>query len=289
MPEKIVQYKNFILDQFQIDAIEAVKRHNSVIVSAATGTGKTLTADFVIDRFLKQEKRVIYTSPIKALSNQKFKQFKKEYGAENVGIMTGDVVINPSAPVVIMTTEIYRNMLLSKDIFVDDVSYVIFDEIHYISDIERGTVWEESIIFSPKHIRFLCLSATIPNSREFADWIQLIKGHTVEVVEYLKRAVPLTHKVFDLGLGICDLKDMNEIINVPEYDSLFSRKGRNRKNRGKRSFSKPPDHTELVNELADENRLPAIFFIFFHLIFFLMIRRPPRSTLFPYTTLFRSC
>lgn len=263
MPEKeIVKYKNFILDQFQIDAIEAVKRHNSVVVSAATGTGKTLTADFVIDRFLKQEKRVIYTSPIKALSNQKFKQFKEEYGEENVGIMTGDVVINPSAAVVIMTTEIYRNMLLSKDIFVDDISYVIFDEIHYISDIERGTVWEESIIFSPPHIRFLCLSATIPNSREFADWIESIKGHTVEVVEYLKRAVPLTHKVYDLGLGICDLKEMNEIINVPDYDDIFSRRGRNRRNRGKRPFSRPPDHTELAAQLAEEGFLPAIHFIF---------------------------
>ncbi len=262
MPENTtVRYKNYVLDQFQIDAIEAVKRHNSVVVSAATGTGKTLTADFVIDRFLTQNKRIIYTSPIKALSNQKFKQFKEEYGEENVGIMTGDVVINPSAAVIIMTTEIYRNMLLSRDIFVDDVSYVIFDEIHYISDIERGTVWEESIIFSPGHVRFLCLSATIPNAREFADWIESIKDHTVEVVEYLQRAVPLTHKLYDVGLGICTREELREVIEAPDYDDVFSRRGR-KGGKGRRPFSKPPDHTQLVEELAHEGHLPAIYFIF---------------------------
>ena len=193
-----MQYKQFTLDPFQVEAIEGIKRHNSVVVSAATGTGKTLIADFAIDRFLKENSKIIYTAPIKALSNQKYHQFKEEYGEQNVGILTGDIVINPTAPLLIMTTEIYRNMLLSEDIMVDTVSYVIFDEIHYISDVERGTVWEEAIIFSPLSVRFLCLSATVPNAQELAEWIETIKKHKVEVVMYGQRAVPLTHKVTSL-------------------------------------------------------------------------------------------
>jgi superfamily II RNA helicase len=117
--------------------------------------------------------------------------------------MTGDVVINPNAPLLVMTTEIYRNMLLAKDEIIDHLSYVIFDEIHYISDIERGTIWEESIIFSPKKIRFLCLSATIPNAREFSDWIAKIKEHEVKVVEYQKRAVPLAHFIYEKTSRSC--------------------------------------------------------------------------------------
>ncbi|MBI4451108.1 DEAD/DEAH box helicase, partial [Candidatus Woesearchaeota archaeon] len=197
-----MQFKSFTLDDFQVKAIESVERNNSVVVSAATGTGKTLIADYVIDKYLKEGKRVIYTAPIKALSNQKYRDFTHDYGRDAVGIITGDVQHNTGAPVLIMTTEIYRNMLLAKDPLIKETSYVVFDEIHFISDIERGTIWEESVIFSPEHIRFLCLSATIPNAEQFAAWISSIKHHPVDVVRYAHRAVPLKHWLFDVRRGL---------------------------------------------------------------------------------------
>src|SRR3990167_4148178 len=140
-----MQFHNLTLDPFQEEAIAAIEQNQSVVVSAPTGSGKTLIADFIISKHYSDNKRIIYTAPIKALSNQKYHDFCKEYGDETVGLMTGDVVINPMAKVVIMTTEIYRNMAVSKDADLSNVAYVIFDEIHFINDIERGYVWEESI------------------------------------------------------------------------------------------------------------------------------------------------
>ena len=148
-------FHNFTLDKFQEDAIRSVEEANSVLVSAPTGSGKTLIADYIIDKNLREYKRVIYTAPIKALSNQKFIDFKAEYGEDKIGLITGDVVINSGAQILIMTTEVYRNMAIIKDSILDDVSYCIMDEVHFISDEERGYIWEESIIFSPDHIRFL--------------------------------------------------------------------------------------------------------------------------------------
>jgi len=142
-----MKFKNFTLDKFQEEAIESVDKNKSVMVSAPTGSGKTLIADYIIDQQLKGHKRVIYTAPIKALSNQKFKDFVEEYGEEAIGLVTGDLVINPTAQVIIMTTEVYRNMAIIKDPMLADVSYCVMDEIHYINDAERGYVWEESIIF----------------------------------------------------------------------------------------------------------------------------------------------
>jgi len=245
-----MQFKGLTLDDFQVDSIKHIENNYSVVVSAATGTGKTLIADYTIEKFLKAKRRVIYTAPIKALSNQKYKDFSAEFGKENVGIMTGDVVVNPQAPILVMTTEIYRNMLLAHDEIITHLSYVIFDEIHYISDKERGTVWEESIIFSPEHIRFLCLSATIPNAMEFAEWISSIKGHEVKVVEYAKRAVPLSHFVFEKHLGITKVQNLAQIHNIPTY---FQR-GKKRK----REY--PARHIDIVKEIDD--KLPAIYFAF---------------------------
>jgi superfamily II RNA helicase len=248
-----MKFKNFILDQFQVDAISSVDSGNSVIVSAATGTGKTLIADYIIDKYLKAKKRIIYTAPIKALSNQKYRDFKKEHGEDNIGIMTGDIVINSDAPALIMTTEIYRNMLLAKDPILDHVKYVIFDEIHYINDIERGTIWEESIIFSPEHIRFLCLSATIPNADEFAQWIRTIKKHKVDVVKYDKRAVPLEHYVYDVKLGVCRL---NELISDKRREMPIYRK----KRKLKKAEMPKASHVDLIRQIKD--KLPCIFFNF---------------------------
>lgn len=252
-----MQFKNFTLDKFQVDAINSIEQNHSVVVSAATGTGKTLIADYVITKYLPMDKKIVYTAPIKALSNQKYKDFKKEFGAEMVGLITGDVVINDRAPLLIMTTEIFRNMLLARDPQIEDVKYVVFDEIHFISDIERGTVWEESLIFSPEHIRFICLSATIPNAKEFAEWISSIKNHTVDVVVYEKRAVPLEHFVYDKILGATTLQNLKENMKIP--DERFFRSRRRHKHEKKEGLE-PKIHLELIQDIKD--KLPAIFFYF---------------------------
>ncbi len=252
-----MKYKEYTLDPFQEEAIGLIEKNNSVIVSAATGTGKTLIADYVIDKYIKKGKRVIYTAPIKALSNQKYRDFKADYGPEKVGIMTGDVVINPKAAVLIMTTEIYRNMLLTSDPVIDDISYVIFDEIHFINDIERGTVWEESIIFSPEHIRFLALSATIPNADEFADWIRSIKKHDVSVVTYMKRAVPLAHYLYDAEFGLIKAAQLKNKLDHSELKGYYTTRGRKKKRR-----MPEPSQIDLIRELKNDRLLPCFFFVF---------------------------
>ena len=249
-----MQFKNFTLDQFQIDAIASIERNHSVIVSAATGTGKTLIADYIIDKYVKEGLRVIYTGPIKALSNQKYRDFKKAYGDAQVGIITGDVQINTNAQILVMTTEIYRNMLLTKDPLIAEVRYIIFDEIHYISDIDRGVVWEEALIFSPEHLRFLCLSATLPNAEQFASWIRSIKKHEVDIVRYDKRAVPLTHQFFDQEERICDAQTLKR--------ALYRAKDReNARSRHKHVHPLPrPD--EVIAAVKARQLLPCFYFVF---------------------------
>ena len=166
-----MQYLNFDLDPFQQEAFAAVDKGESCIVAAPTGCGKTLLAEYAVDVSMRLGKRVVYTAPIKALSNQKYRDFRKRFGDDVVGIQTGDVTINPDARLLIMTTEIFRNLILENSPRLVDVYYAIFDEIHYLDDPERGTVWEESIILAPQEIRFMCLSATVPNIRELATWM----------------------------------------------------------------------------------------------------------------------
>jgi len=157
-------------DLFQEEAIRYINEGHSVIVSAPTGAGKTAIAEHVIETCLKEGLCVIYTAPIKALSNQKFRDFQKQY-PDSIGILTGDVSLNADAPVLIMTTEIFRNKILDNPESLKKYSWIIFDEVHYIDNEERGTVWEESLIFLPNHMNVLCLSATIPNIDQFARWI----------------------------------------------------------------------------------------------------------------------
>ncbi len=255
-----MKYKNYVLDEFQEEAIKNIDLNHSVVVSAATGTGKTLIADYIIDKAVKEGKKVIYTAPIKALSNQKYKDFKKEYG-DKVGILTGDLVINDRAPILVMTTEIYRNMLLEHSV-VTGLSYVIFDEIHYMNDRERGTVWEESIIFSSKDVRFLCLSATIPNAKEFAMWIQTIKEHRVEVVLNMKRAVPLKHYLFSNEDGPKDPRVMKKIVEMEKAEHRFQNVQRGRMGQRKiHIHTLPPNHLLLVEYLKANDLLNAIFFV----------------------------
>ncbi len=246
-----MEFKNLKLDPFQENAIAAIERNNSVIVSAPTGSGKTLIADFIIDRELKGENRVIYTAPIKALSNQKYKDFCDDYGKDNIGLVTGDVVINPTGQVLIMTTEVYRNMAIISDPVLDNVSYVIMDEIHYLGDTQRGHIWEESIIFS-EDVKFLFLSATIPNAEEFASWVRKIKGHSVEVIEYHHRPVPLDIKFYKSEIGLNTLEKIKELDSYPRMRP---------REKGKRKKPLPFEYKELINELKAE-WLPAIYFVF---------------------------
>jgi superfamily II RNA helicase len=243
--DTIDEYRGFKLDPFQTEAIKHINHGESVVVTAPTGTGKTLVADYVIENSFRQGKRVIYTAPIKALSNQKFKEFKRLLGEEHVGILTGDIVINPQASVLIMTTEIFRNILHTEVDRVSDVAYVIFDEIHYIDDPSRGSVWEESLIFMPPHMRFLGLSATIPNVDELANWIKAVQNRPVHVVYHNKRAVPLEHHFFEKKLGITTReKVLKRAKRISNRRSEFS-----------------TNHLNLLEEILPEYS-PILFFTF---------------------------
>ena len=165
------KYKGLVLDEFQREALWHIQNNTSVLVSAPTGTGKTLIADYLIHSCLKEKMSVIYTAPIKALVNQKFVEFFRQFGKKNVGMATGDVSLNLQAPILIVTTEIFRNMALRQDPRIASLNWVIFDELHYLNHEKRGTVWEESILLKPNRVRVLGISATVPNIHEIADWI----------------------------------------------------------------------------------------------------------------------
>ncbi|KAF8474944.1 rRNA-processing arch domain-containing protein [Kalaharituber pfeilii] len=190
------KYK-FELDPFQRTSVNAIERGESVLVSAHTSAGKTVVAEYAIAQSLRDGQRVIYTSPIKALSNQKYREFLSEFG--DVGLMTGDVTINPTATCLVMTTEILRSMLYRGSEVMREVQWVIFDEIHYMRDKARGVVWEETIILLPDKVRYVFLSATIPNAMQFAEWISKIHNQPCHVVYTDFRPTPLQHYLFPAG------------------------------------------------------------------------------------------
>ncbi|XP_050209869.1 DExH-box ATP-dependent RNA helicase DExH9 [Mercurialis annua] len=187
----------FTLDPFQSEAIKCLKKGESVMVSAHTSAGKTVVALYAIAMSLKNQQRVIYTSPIKALSNQKYREFKEEFS--DVGLMTGDVTIEPNASCLVMTTEIWRSMQYKGSEITREVAWVIFDEVHYMRDRERGVVWEESIVMAPKNSRFVFLSATVPNAKEFADWVAKVHQQPCHIVYTDYRPTPLQHYIFPAG------------------------------------------------------------------------------------------
>jgi superfamily II RNA helicase len=248
-----MDYKGVTLDPFQEQAIQVVNQQQSLIVAAPTGAGKTLVAEYAIERCMAEGARALYTAPIKALSNQKFRDFTLLYG-DRVGIKTGDVTINPDAQVILMTTEIFRNTIFESPEAFHDVRYVVFDEIHYLDDIERGTVWEESIIFAPEHIRILALSATVPNLDQIAHWVRAIRpDHPLHVIVEEKRPVPLHHQLFVPGLGLKSLADLKkyEQGDVRQY---FQRIDPHLNPNRWRSW--------LIDHLAEAKRLPALWFAF---------------------------
>ncbi|KAN0061634.1 ATP-dependent RNA helicase mtr4 [Thecaphora frezii] len=188
---------SFELDPFQRNAVNCIERNESVLVSAHTSAGKTVVAEYAIAQCLKNGQRVVYTSPIKALSNQKFREMTAEFG--DVGLMTGDVTINPSASCLVMTTEILRSMLYRGSEIMREVAWVVFDEIHYMRDKDRGVVWEETIILLPRKVRYVFLSATIPNAMQFAEWIAHTHAQPCHVVYTDFRPTPLQHYLFPQG------------------------------------------------------------------------------------------
>ena len=253
-------YKGLQLDKFQEEAIDAINQDTSVIVTAPTGAGKTVIAEYAVEKCLHENRRVIYTAPIKALSNQKYRDFHAQYG-DKVGIVTGDVVLNPYAQVLLMTTEVFRNTIFDNIERLQDVSYVIFDEIHYINDINRGTVWEESIIFAPQHIKFVCLSATIPNINPFTEWMRTVRDIDIEIVEELKRPVPLEHYLYFKDYGVGNINHIPMVCKRAERDAR-KRKYRLYDDKPEKGFPSNFTQTKLLPHLWEKKHLPCLYFCF---------------------------
>lgn len=254
--EKLLNIK-FKPDIFQKQAFYFLCRHESVFVSAHTSSGKTLVAEYAISLAQKSESRVIYTSPIKALSNQKFYDFKNKF--PDVGLITGDVQVNPFAKCLIMTTEILRNLVYKNSDILCDTEFVIFDEVHYINDAERGVVWEETIIMLPRHISLVMLSATIPNALEFAQWVGRTKDRCIYVISTLTRAVPLEFAVYcDAEAYTLEDKSSNknrvpQPSNFREELTHFSKKSK---------ILNRFRINDLGNYINNRRLIPAIFFTF---------------------------
>src|SRR5215217_3277662 len=265
----IAQFESFYpfaLDAFQRQAIQTLLAGDSVMVAAPTGTGKTVVAEFGVWEAFKRTGRVIYTTPIKALSNQKYRDLRAIYG-DQVGLLTGDVSENREARVVIMTTEVLRNMLLQTPWDLDDVDTVIFDEIHYLADPERGTTWEESIILCPDHVQLICLSATINNAEEIAAWIS--RTHRpIRLITHTERAVPLAlHYFIDGKLNLVVDHTGTKVRDFPHTGGELRRqvaRGGFAKQRAERSTPEmdEPQPREIVDALAAKDMLPAIYFLF---------------------------
>ncbi len=248
------------LDDFQIEAAEALREGLSVLVSAPTGNGKTLVAEMLAKDVMAQGLGMIYTSPLKALSNQKYRDFKRLFGDDLVGLVTGDISINPGAPMLVMTTEIFRNWCLSEPEQLKKTSYVVFDEIHYLDDEERGTTWEESILFAPPHVKILGLSATVPNVDEMADWISSIRGGNVVVILEKRRTVPLVIRWLSPCGRIISQKEARKKIRILSEHSKTLRSGKY-KNGDNKVTGSPELSGSKITELI-QDKLPALFFVF---------------------------
>ncbi|KAL4230220.1 Exosome RNA helicase MTR4 [Mactra antiquata] len=258
----------FILDPFQKEAILCLENNQSVLVSAHTSAGKTVVAVYAIAMSLRDKQRVIYTTPIKALSNQKYRELFEEF--QDVGLMTGDVTINPTASCLVMTTEILRSMLYRGSEIMREVGWVIFDEIHYMRDKERGVVWEETIILLPDNVHYVFLSATIPNARQFAEWICHLHKQPCHVVYTDYRPTPLQHYIFPAGGdGIHLVVDENGDFREENFNTAMSvlkdagdaAKGDQRGRKG--GFKQPENNCfKIVKMILERKFAPVIVFSF---------------------------
>ena len=271
----------FELDNFQKQAVLHLERNECVFVAAHTSAGKTVVAEYAIALAAQHMTRCVYTSPIKALSNQKFRDFREKF--EDVGIITGDIQLNPEASCLIMTTEILRSMLYRGADLVRDIEWVIFDEVHYVNDPERGVVWEEVIIMLPQHVKLVFLSATTPNTVEFSDWIGRTKRKPVYVISTLKRPVPLEHYLFTAAGGKGG--KMHKVMTAGKAfllqghaaaakalaTSKSAKSGRGRGGRsggrgrsrgGGRGRAQKGQLRKLVGMLKEKDLLPTVFFVF---------------------------
>jgi len=262
----------FTLDPFQQCSINCIQRNESVLVSAHTSAGKTVVAEYAIAQGLRDKQRVVYTSPIKALSNQKFRELSQEFG--DVGLMTGDVTINPNASCLVMTTEILRSMLYRGSEVMREISWVIFDEIHYMRDKERGVVWEETIILLPNQVHYVFLSATIPNAFQFAEWICKIHEQPCHVVYTDYRPTPLQHYLFPAGGdGIHLAVDEKGVFREDNFQRAISYLGdkdedsgqKKMKGKGKKQVKGKGQTTDLykiIKMIMTRNYQPVIVFSF---------------------------
>ncbi|WP_414562936.1 MULTISPECIES: DEAD/DEAH box helicase [unclassified Anabaena] len=252
----------FELDQFQNDAIASLNAGRSVVVCAPTGSGKTLVGEYAIYRALSRGKRVFYTTPLKALSNQKLRDFRETFGYDQVGLLTGDASINRDAPILVMTTEIFRNMLYGTPIgqvgiSLVDVEAVVLDECHYMNDRQRGTVWEESIIYCPRAIQLVALSATVANSDQLTDWLNRVHGPT-DLIYSNFRPVPLE-------FHYCNPKGLFPLLNdsKTKINPRLANRGKRRQgDRGRGGRPEAPGIAYTLSHLQQRDMLPAIYFIF---------------------------
>jgi ATP-dependent RNA helicase HelY len=267
----------FGLDAFQIEALDALDRGSSVLVSAPTGAGKTLVAAYGVHRARAADRKAFYTTPLKALSNQKFAELCAEHGDGQVGLLTGDASVRPGAPIVVMTTEVLRNMLLTGSPQLRDLGAVVLDEVHFLQDPYRGGVWEEVLILTPPDVTFICLSATVANARVLGEWLSSVRG-ALEVVVERQRPIDLHHRVAlerrnDPEPVLVDLLDGRGLsAEGRKIDSLLRSSRGHRTNAAGSSWQgryhaaqspiRSPRRTEVIELLESKDLLPCIYFIF---------------------------
>lgn len=262
----------FGLDPFQLRACAALEGGHGVLVCAPTGAGKTVVGEFAVHLALAADHKCFYTTPIKALSNQKHLDLVRRYGADRVGLLTGDQSINSDAPVVVMTTEVLRNMLYADSPALQGLSHVVMDEVHFLADRMRGAVWEEVILHLPEEVRLVSLSATVSNAEEFGGWIQTVRGDTTVVVDE-HRPVPLSQhmmvgkRLFDLFEGtsngaLVDPNLLRHIAHRREADRLTDWQPRGRGRNGRPRLNRAPSRPDVIATLDAEGLLPAITFVF---------------------------
>jgi len=284
--ERFLADHPYPLDRFQLDALEVLDQGQSVLVSAPTGSGKTVVAEYAVHLALAEGAKVFYTTPIKALSNQKYGDFRRKYGADRVGLLTGDNSINGQAPIVVMTTEVLRNMIHAEPGRLADLRYVVLDEVHYLQDPYRGGVWEEVILGAPLNVTLVCLSATVANADQLASWISEVRGRTEVVIES-HRPVELKN-LFVVGDRFAErlhmlptFVDGRPNAEAVRLDDMIARPGSGRRvpagpprppgaelqprrtaDGARTPAAVPPPAVEVVDRLDGERLLPAIYFVF---------------------------